>query len=92
MGRRQYIEPEQVAEEEQPAESAAQPPEGTSTVEAPVNLSEFSHVEAHIPGWEQTEDGQMRNLRDFVVKGGAVPQGVVRSIEEALALEAQRVG
>jgi len=44
--------------------------------------------------WERqvSEDGteQWINRRDFSVAGGVVPQGVIRSLDEAYALEIQR--
>lgn len=42
-------------------------------------------------GW-QRKGNQYINRRDFQTKDGAVPQGVVRSLEEAYALEVQRLG
>ena len=46
--------------------------------------------------WEKRveEDGteQWINRGDFKIPGGAVPGGVIRSIDEACALEAQRCG
>lgn len=62
------------------------------TDETGVDISEYTSTEAHLSGWEDAGDGTLRNLRDFVTTDGAVPQGVVRPFQEAIDLEAKRVG
>ena len=50
-------------------------------------------------GWEEREETKSGgrkvkmwvNRRDFKTKDGAVPQGVIRPLEEAYALESQRI-
>lgn len=42
--------------------------------------------------WQQRENGMWINSRDFQTRNGAVPQGVVRPLEEAYALEVQKLG
>ena len=68
-----------------------------ATVPLPAGLNELSHQEAALlDGWEKraNEDGAERwiNRRDFQTRSGAVPQGVVRDLAEAYALEVQRLG
>lgn len=55
--------------------------------------SERAAMEAAIADtWQKADDGMWINSRDFSTKDGAVPQGVVRPLEEAYALEVQKVG
>lgn len=71
-----------------------EPPEDvTPPVSAPVVVDKEDVLKG---GWEKrvTEDGTAEwvNLRDFKTKDGAVPAGAVRNLEEAYALEVQRLG
>lgn len=56
-------------------------------------LSESEAMEAAIEGtWQRTEQGLWINSRSFVTKDCVVPQGVVRTLEDAFTLEAARIG
>lgn len=76
-----------------PAETAL--PESSEPL--PNGLKELDSKElALCDGWEKCvmEDGSVQwiNRRDYKTRDGSVPQGVVRSTDEAHALEEQRCG
>lgn len=73
------------------------PVEGVENVASstlPIGLKESAvGKEAYLEGtWYRTEDGMYINSRDFNTRDGAVPQGVVRTLDEAYALEAAKIG
>ena len=74
---------------------ARRPDSATSTFAAPVVKKDPKESMLQ-GGWEKRieDDGteQWINRRDFIIRGGAVPQGTIRPLEEAIALEVQRLG
>ena len=93
-------------EAQQPTEGEASGPLEESKETLPNGLKELDSNPSPAPvedakesalcdRWEKCDrDGEVYwiNRRDFNTKGGSVPQGVIRSTEEALVLEGQRCG
>lgn len=96
MSKRKYVGEWTGAPE---VEVGASPPEALpiglkeEVLEGEDGASERAAMEAAIKDtWQPREDGLWINSRDFITKDGAVPQGVVRTLEEAYALEVQKRG
>lgn len=81
-----FPEPVDAAEDEEVTETEEAPQDGASERAAMVDVIKDT--------WEQVDETAevWRNTRDFTVNGGAVPQGVVRSLAEAYVLEASKIG